>query len=92
VRRRAFTLAVGGIIGGNAFGTLFLAASDVAYRDGSLFHRFNQQDLFVVAVTILMTAVLLLGLLRRERSGVARIGFESALILVLYVPAVLVML
>ncbi|MFN2323262.1 MAG: sodium:calcium antiporter [Trueperaceae bacterium] len=92
VRRKALTLAVGGIIGGNAFDTLFLAASDVAYRDGSLFHQFNRQDLFVVAVTILMTAVLLLGLLRRERSGVATIGFESALILVLYVAAVLVML
>jgi cation:H+ antiporter len=92
VRRGALTLAVGGIIGGNAFDTLFLAASDTAYRSGSLYHRFNQQDLFVVALTILMTAVLLLGLLRRERTGVARIGFESAFILVLYVGAVLVML
>lgn len=92
VRRGALTLAVGGIIGGNAFDTLFLATSDVAYRSGSLYHRFNQQDLFVVALTILMTAVLLLGLLRRERAGVARIGFESAFILVLYVGAVLVML
>jgi cation:H+ antiporter len=92
VRRGALTLAVGGIIGGNAFDTLFLAASDVAYRDASIFHRFNQQDLFVVALTILMTAVLLLGLLRREQAGVARIGFESAFILVLYVGAVLVML
>ncbi len=92
VRRGALTLAVGGIIGGNAFDTLFLATSDVAYRSGSLYHRFNQQDLFVVALTILMTAVLLLGLLRRERAGVGRIGFESAFILVLYVGAVLVML
>ena len=92
VRRGALTLAVGGIIGGNAFDTLFLAASDTAYRSGSLYHRFNPQDLFVVALTILMTAVLLLGLLRRERSGVATIGFESALILSLYVAAVLVML
>jgi cation:H+ antiporter len=92
VRRGALTLAVGGIIGGNAFDTLFLAASDVAYRGGSIFHRFNAQDLFVVALTILMTAVLLLGLLRRERAGVGTIGFESALILVLYVGAVLVML
>ncbi len=92
VRRGALTLAVGGIIGGNAFDTLFLAASDTAYRSGSLYHRFNQQDLFVVALTILMTAVLLLGLLRRERAGLARIGFESVFILVLYVGAVLVML
>ena len=34
VRRGAAQLAVGGIIGGNAFDVLFLSASDVAYRDG----------------------------------------------------------
>lgn len=92
VRRGALTLAVGGIIGGNAFDTLFLAGSDVAYRAGSIFHQFKEQDLFVVALTLLMTAILLLGLLRREPGGVARIGFESAFVLVLYVGAVLVML
>lgn len=32
VRRGALTLAVGGIIGGNAFDTILLAFSDVAYR------------------------------------------------------------
>ena len=37
-----------------------------------------------------MTAVLLLGLLRRERKGPANIGFESAIILSLYVGAVIV--
>ncbi|MDZ7686362.1 MAG: hypothetical protein U5O39_16320 [Gammaproteobacteria bacterium] len=38
VRRGALTLAVGGILGGNAFDTLFMAASDIAYRDGSIYH------------------------------------------------------
>jgi cation:H+ antiporter len=39
VRRGALTLAVGGIIGGNSFDTLFLAFSDIAYRDGSQYHQ-----------------------------------------------------
>jgi cation:H+ antiporter len=34
-----------------------------------------------------MTAVLLMGMLRREKKGIANIGFESFLILVLYVGA-----
>lgn len=33
VRRGALALAVGDILGGNAFDVLFLSASDVAYRD-----------------------------------------------------------
>ena len=38
VRRGALTLAVGNILGGNAFDTLFLAVADVAYREGSIYH------------------------------------------------------
>jgi cation:H+ antiporter len=37
-----------------------------------------------------MTAVLLLGLLRRERLGIARIGFESLAVLLLYAFAIAV--
>ena len=84
VRRKALTLAVGGIIGGNTFDVLFLALSDAAYRDGSIYHVFGGREVFIVALAMLMTAVLLLGLVRRERYGVANIGFESLLILLLY--------
>ena len=85
VRQGALTLAVGGIIGGNTFDVLFLAFSDVAYRDGSIYHAIGPQPLFVISLTILLTAVLLLGLIRRERRGIANIGFESLGVLVFYV-------
>jgi cation:H+ antiporter len=84
VRRGALTLAVGGIIGGNTFDVVLVAASDVAYRDGSIYHQVSQLPLYIVALTILMTAVLLLGLIRREKYGFANIGFESMLLIVLY--------
>lgn len=87
VRRGALTLAVGGIIGGNSFDVLFLAFADVAYRDGSIYHAITQQQVFVIALTILLSGILLLGLLRRKRSGLGNIGFESVLVLVLYVSA-----
>lgn len=84
VRRGALTLAVGGIIGGNTFDVILVAASDIAYRDGSIYHAASPQPLFVIALTILLTAVLLLGLLRREKYGFANIGFESLLVLLIY--------
>lgn len=43
VRRGALTLAVGGIIGGNAFDTIFLAFSDIAYREGSTYHAISER-------------------------------------------------
>ncbi len=84
VRRGALTLAVGGIIGGNAFDTLFVAASDVAYRNGSIYHQISGSVLLWVALSILMTGVLLMGLLRREKHGLGRIGFESVTLIGLY--------
>lgn len=88
VRRGALTLAVGGIIGGNAFDTLFAAASDVAYRDGSIYHAMSSGMSFWIALSVLMSGVLLMGLIRREKHGVGGIGVESVTILVLYVAGV----
>lgn len=84
VKQGALTLAVGDIIGGNSFDVLFIAFADFAYREGSIYHALTQSQSFIIALTILMTGVLLLGLLRREKHGIGNIGFESFLILILY--------
>lgn len=91
VRHGALTLAVGGIIGGNTFDVLFLVFADVAYRDGSLYHGISAQPLFIISLTILLTSTLLLGLIRRERRGVANIGFESFAVLLFYFAGVAVL-
>jgi cation:H+ antiporter len=87
VRQQAQILAVSGIIGGNAFDTLFAAVADIAYREGSIYHAITQQQVFFITLTILMTSILLLGLLRREERGIANIGFESFFIALLYIGA-----
>jgi len=84
VRRGALNLAVGDIIGGNVFDTLFAAVADIAYRPGSLYHAAGPRPMFLVALTVLLTSVLVLGMVRREPSGFANIGFESSLALALY--------
>ena len=84
VRQGALTLAVGGAMGGNSFDVMLLAFSDFAYRQGSIYHALAARQVFVVALTILMTGILLLGLLRREKHGIGNIGFESVLVLLLY--------
>jgi len=91
VRRGALTLAVGGIIGGNSFDVLFLAFSDAAYRDGSIYHAMTDQHVFIIALTMMMSGIILLGLLRREKSGFVNIGFESVLVLLLYLGAIAVL-
>jgi len=87
VQRGAVILAVSGVIGGNAFDTLLLAFTDIAYREGSIYHAITDRQVFLMALTILMTGILILGLVRREEHGIANIGFESFLILGLYFGA-----
>lgn len=92
VRRGALTLAVSGIIGGNAFDTLFTAASDIGYREGSIYHAMSEDSKFWAVLTLLMAGVLMMGLIRRERHGIGQIGMESLVIMVLYVLGVVLLL
>ena len=88
VRQGALTLGVGGVIGGNCFDLLLLAFSDLAYRQGSIYSAIANRQILVISLTILMTGILLLGLLKREKHGVGNIGFESFLILLIYAGGV----
>lgn len=88
VRAGALTLAVGNVIGGNTFDTLLLPAADLAYRDGSVYAAAGDSPALVAALALVATAVIVLGLLRRERHGVGNIGVESLAVLVLYAVAV----
>jgi len=84
VRRGALTLAVSGIVGGNAFDTLFAAFSDVAYRSGSIYHTMSNMVQLWTGVACLMTGIILMGLVARQERGPWRIGFESVLVVCLY--------
>lgn len=84
VRIGALTLAVGNIMGGNAFDVIFLSVADIAYREGSIFHAMGTRPQFLILLTLLLTSVLLLGLIRRQKHGFANIGFESLLVLLCY--------
>lgn len=85
VRRRALTLAVGNIIGGNTFDVLFVAFADVAYTKGSILHAIAGDQVYIIALTIMMTSTLILGLLHREKKGIGKIGWESFMIILLYI-------
>lgn len=84
VRMGALNLAVGDIIGGNAFDTLFIAASDIAYNEGPIYAAVSSTEVFWLANSLLMTGTLLMGLVYRQRHGPGNIGLESTVLLLLY--------
>jgi len=84
VNRGALTLAAGGILGGNAFDTLFAGVADIAYREGPVYARASADDKLILGTAILMAGVLVLGLVYRQKKGPGGIGFESVAILGIY--------
>jgi cation:H+ antiporter len=84
VRQRALTLAISNIVGGNTFDVLFVAFSDMSYQDGSIMHTFQDGQTFLITLTLLLTIILTLGLLFREKKGFAKIGWESVLMIVVF--------
>jgi cation:H+ antiporter len=85
VRQGALTLAVSNIIGGNAFDVLFVAFADFAYLDGSLYHDAGPRPLFMMSLTLILNALLIFGLLYRQKTGPGRIGWEGLLVLLGFV-------
>jgi len=85
VRQGAVTLAVANVIGGNTFDMLFVAFSDFAYLKGSIYHALSDNQDFIISMTIIMTSITLLGLLHRQQKGPAKIGWESMLVLIIFI-------
>ncbi|GAB4001103.1 hypothetical protein GCM10029992_35470 [Glycomyces albus] len=68
-----------------------LVIGDVAYRGGSIFHAASGDQLFLTTAALLMTAVLLGGLLVRQRRGWLRLGFDGVVMGAVYLAAVVVL-
>lgn len=79
--------------GGNFFDVLFVFAADLVYLHGSIYHAkgVGEREEFLTGLAISLNVVLLLGLLYRQRARPVNIGFESLLMLLLYVSGFMVL-
>ncbi|MDX1646664.1 MAG: hypothetical protein R3304_05935 [Longimicrobiales bacterium] len=86
VREGALTLAVSDIVGGNFFDVLFVAAADLAFLPGSIYHGsgVGDREIFLIALTILLNVTFLGGLLYRQKTGPAKIGIEGVTMILTY--------
>ena len=93
VREGAVTLAVSDIVGGNFFDVLFVAAADIAFVGGSIYHGpgVGDREVFLIALALLLNVVFLGGLLYRQQAGPARIGGEGVIMIATYVGGLLVL-
>ncbi len=83
-RLGAYTMAISNIFGSNLIMVVLLLPADIAYRPGPILAQAGASAQFAIVAGILVTAVYVVGLLVRRKPRIQRLGWDSALVLVLY--------
>ena len=90
LRMGALDMAVGNLLGSNVFNMFILGIDDVFYREGSLFKSISSSHLLSVFITIIMTAVVGLGLLfKPKKKQLWLLSLDTFIILLLYVSLII---
>jgi cation:H+ antiporter len=85
LRMGSLDLAVGNLLGSNVFNMFILGIDDAFYREGALFKDISSSHLLSVFVTIIMTAVVGLGLLfKPKKKQLWLLSLDTFIIALLY--------
>lgn len=84
VRLKAYSMAISDILGSNAVMLVLLLPSDLLYTEGLLFDSINASGKFSLAMGVAITAIYLVGLIRRSPRRYLGIGSDSWLVLLCY--------
>jgi cation:H+ antiporter len=90
LRMGSLDIAVGNLLGSNVFNMFILGIDDVFYREGSLFKDISPSHLLSVFITIIMTAVVGLGLLfKPKKKQIWHFSIDTFIIIVLYIGLII---
>jgi len=89
-RMGAVNMALGNIFGSNVFNVAIIPVCDVA-SGGRLFANGSTRNLIPLCMAVVMTGVAILGLTYRPRKRVARLGWDSVVLFVVYVLGMIVL-
>ena len=81
----ALDMAMGNLLGSNVFNILVFAINDFFYTEGSLYNVISDTHLISVLGSIIMTAVVAIGLVTRPEKKIWRLSQDTSIILILYI-------
>jgi cation:H+ antiporter len=90
LRMGALDIAVGNLLGSNIFNMFILGIDDVFYREGSLFKSISSSHLLSVFITIIMTAVVGLGILfKPKKKQLWYFSLDALILICLYLTLII---
>lgn len=91
VRMGSVDLAVGGLLGSNIFNILILAIDDLFYTKGHLLKDASDINILSAFATILMSAIVIIGLTFRSKGKRYFLAWDAALIFMVYLINILLL-
>lgn len=91
IRMGAIDLSVGNLLGSNIFNILILAIDDLFYTKGHLLKDASDNNQVSVFSTILMSAVVIIGLTFRSEGKRYKLAWDAALIFLIYVVNMIIL-
>jgi cation:H+ antiporter len=93
-RQKEFDLAIGNILGANAFVLIVLAIADLVYIKNTLYSSLTSIDsvssIIMASIAIIMQGIAMAALVSRSRHQIWRMGFASILLLIFYILSLVV--
>jgi cation:H+ antiporter len=85
LRLNAVDMAIGNLLGSNLFDILILAADDIAFTKGSLFHAVSPTNAVTAFAAVIMSGIFIVAMLYKPETRVrGTIGWVSMALLVVY--------
>lgn len=84
IRLREYDMAVGDIFGTNLFNFSLIFLADLIYRGEPVFDSSGRFEAMGAILSVILTGVFLVGLLRRRPGTILRMGQDSAAAIVIY--------
>jgi cation:H+ antiporter len=91
VRNGQYELAFSNIMGTNLFDLALLFVADLFYFEKSIFQEIHRFALFGALLGVLVTGVYMLGLIIRSKKQFWRMGYDSLVVILLYLGGVVVL-
>lgn len=91
VKIKQYEMALSNVIGTNLFDVSLIFLADLFYFKGSILQEADNFSLLGIALGIAVTSVYMLGLIIRSEKMVSRIGYDSLLVLILYLTGIVIL-
>lgn len=83
-------MAAANILGTNSLEIALFLPADAAYRKGPIFDVLDHSAIFLAALGIIVTALYLWGILERRDRTILGMGYDSFLVLFVYIAGMLI--